>query len=500
MNYQAIQKLLEQNQIGQVHQQLVSQIKQWPNDHQAYYLLALLNIKVNNLDKAIAILEKCFSLKPLPHYLIEKAKLKFFSNHPLAAKTALKQVCIADLDDAALIDTCGNLWLRLNDYQKAAECFGRAYQLAPEQPSISLNFAICEKMQGNIDSAVSVLKDLTTRFPAFTKAQVGLSEVSDKHEAHSRVDILGKLISQFPERSFERYDLLHALALEHEKLNDSNQAWHHFEQSKKALSPTLVFDINAYQHFVDEVMRLSTTDIGFAAMTDIEPIFVVGMPRSGTSLTEQLLGQLENLRALGESTALPQYLGFSANYLNNVEMLKQEYRTGKACQDYRAQLIELAETKRTIDKLPFNFLFIGLLSKAFPKAKFIFVHRNSDDTVIANFRQHFQPNSPFHQYSFDFQDCTLVTQSSERLRVYFEKLLPKQVASLSYEALVANPINELTRICEFIDEGYSTSMLDFYKTNYFSATASKLQLRKPLNREGITRYTPYKNLLAKAKK
>lgn len=496
MNYTALLDAIQKNQITPVHQQLVSQLKQHPTDHQAYFVLAQLNIKIQNLNKAEAIFAKCISLAPLPLYIIEKAKLALYLQKPLEAKQSLAMLDMASVKDAHLLDTCANLHLRLNQHQLAYHCFKAAYDKAPEHPNIALNYAICEKMMGQLENAEKRLTVLCEQHPSFTRAQIALSELTGKEQAQERIEALLALLPLQAENNLYHYDLLHALALEHEKLGDYEKAWHYFCESKQRIAIDAKFNPASFSTFMDNLRALTGKPIEFEPFTDIQPIFVVGMPRSGTSLTEQLLSQLPNIDALGELSAFPAYLNFTGDYASNWQNIIKEYQNGDACRAYRALYIQLAKGKKAIDKLPFNFMFIDILSKAFPNAKFVFVHRNPKDVVIANFRQHYQINSPFHQYCFSLSGCELATLQAERLRTTcFSDYA--QVTSLCYEALVAEPERTLNSLCAFLNEQFTPELLKFYKQDYFSATASKLQLRKPLNTDGINRYSNYKTFLAK---
>ncbi|QTH71416.1 tetratricopeptide repeat-containing sulfotransferase family protein [Pseudoalteromonas xiamenensis] len=494
LNYQALLDAIEQNKIKPVHEAIVSHLSQYPEDHVAYYVLAILNIKLRNIAKAIAILDKCLSIQPCSKYTVEKAKLLLFSNQPLQAKAILDAITPESTLVAVELDTIANMHLRLSQFASANVFFERAYNAASDNPNISLNFAINEKMRGNVEKAHSILVKLCKKHPAFIRAQVALSELSDSTSSQERIGELEKLLTQSSTIPQAQYDLYHALALEFEKLGELDSAWHCFNLSKVAVESLIGFDNATYVRFIEELKGATNTPIQFEAFDDIEPIFVVGVPRSGTSLTEQLLSHSDHFKALGELATFPQCLGVNNNLIQTLEALKQEYITGEACRRYREMYLSLSQGKRGIDKFPFNYLFVDILAKAFPKASFVFVHRDCKNSAIANFRQHYQPNSPFHHYSFNFEHCQLVTELADSLRLHFTNK-HQQVFDLSYEKLVHNPSEVLTDLCHFLNADFDPEMLNFHQKNYYSATASKLQLRKPLNQDGLSRYNGYIKLI-----
>ncbi|WMN59799.1 sulfotransferase [Pseudoalteromonas xiamenensis] len=490
LNYQTLLDAIEQNKIKPVHEAIVAHLSHYPDDHAAYYVLAVLNIKLRNIAKAIAILDKCISIKPCSKYTVEKAKLLLFSHQPLKAKAMLDAIKPECTSVAAELDTIANMHLRLSQFESASAFFEQAYNAASDNPNISLNFAINEKMRGNVEKAHSILVELCKKHPTFIRAQVALSELSGSTNSRERIDELETLLSQSNTNPQAQYDLYHALALEYEKRGELDAAWHCFNLSKVAVASLIGFDKATYVRFIEELKWATNTPIQFDAFDDIEPIFVVGVPRSGTSLTELLLSHTDHFKALGELTTFPQFLGVKNSLIQTLDALKQEYVTGEACRRYRETYLALSQGKCGIDKFPFNYLFVDILAKAFPKASFVFVHRDYKNTAIANFRQHYQPSSPFHHYSFNFEHCQLVTELADSLRLHFSNK-HQQVFDLSYEKLVNNPNEVLTELCRFLDTDFDPEMLNFYQKNYYSATASKLQLRKPLNQDGLTRYNGY---------
>ncbi|MFC3033617.1 sulfotransferase [Pseudoalteromonas fenneropenaei] len=491
LNYHHVEQLLIKNQLLEAHQQLVAHLKNAPQDHRAFLLLSKLHVKNRDLNKALAIIEHCITLSSMALYCLEKAKLLYFLNQPQAAKDALARATERHFD-ALDHDCAANLYLRLNQYQAAHQQFAKAYRLAPTQPEILLNYAISEKMCGNLDLATQLLNDCVSLNPNHYRAQLAYSEISPKTIAEDRIAQLNAILAQQQKvrntAPVAQQYLHHALALEYEKQGEFQSAWTHFSLSKAAVSQHSRFEKDAFQEYIASVKAQLNTPLNYEPYHDIEPIFIIGMPRSGTSLTEQILAQLVAVEGLGELTALAQYLQISPDFAHNTQQLQNAYQSSSVVERYHQFYQQLSKQQRGIDKQPFNILFADLLIKAFPNAKLLILNRNRFDTCIGNMRQLFQSSSPFHQYSFSFSDICAYYDGIDDLAQHLATHYPNQVSRVSYEMLVTEPQHTMTEICAFLGLQWHSNALNFHQTQYFSATASKQQLRQPLNSRSLGKF------------
>ncbi|MEJ6473496.1 tetratricopeptide repeat-containing sulfotransferase family protein [Pseudoalteromonas piscicida] len=482
-----IQQYIQQRQFQLAHQALLTRIQQDSSDHQAYALLAELNTVLGNLTKALKIYDKCINLSALPRYYLSAAKLALFTHDPLVAQRYITKLIGTKQLSAIEHDTLANILLRLNQYTDAGRHFQLAYQLSPHIPALALNYAMHLKMSGHIDNAKTLLEVLVKRTPNDAQCQLAYSELSPKHQATARIAELNTAITQQAAPA-ELQRLHHAVALEYEKQAQYSEAWQHFTASKQAISSLVSYIPEQITAYFQTLTALLNQPIAFAQCHHIAPVFVIGMPRSGTSLMEQLLATL-SLQPLGETSIVPQSLKFSHDYQSNTHNITRAYESAKVTQQY-AQFVTQAftATKRFVDKQPFHFLFVDLLAKAFPNAKFVVMKRDRTDTCIANYRQLYQTNSPFHGYAFRFADIQHMYDESYAFLHCAQHKHPAQIKIVSYESLVNHPCEVMTELCQFLDIVWQEDALQFYKKDYYSATASKLQIRQPLNNQSIGRF------------
>ncbi|WP_339143578.1 sulfotransferase family protein [Pseudoalteromonas galatheae] len=486
-SYNQIQSYIQQRQFQAAHHALVARINTNANDHHAYALLAELNIALGNLSKALKIYDKCLSLFPCAFYSLSAAKLALFTQAPLVAKRYILHL----LGNTQLLgsehDTLANILLRLNQYTDAGWHFSHAYTRSPHCPEIALNYAMHLKMSGELAQARTLLASLVQANPSNAKCQLAYSELTPVESAPTRITQLAtEITAQTTPLALQR--LHHALALEYEKQENYPKAWQSFIASKQAVSAEVSYSSKQMTGYFQSLGKLLDKPIDFAPEQTLAPIFVVGLPRSGTSLMEQILAQLL-LQPLGETSILPQALRVCHDYNSNIQHISRAYEEANAIGQYRLFSSQSVDgEQRFIDKQPFHFFFIDLLAKAFPRAKFVVMKRNRTDTCIANFRQLYQTNSPFHGYSYRIQDIQAMYDDTYTFLQDAAQKHPTQIKFVNYESLVEKPQAVMREVCRFLELDWQDGALHFYKQGYYSATASKMQIRQPLNNSSVGKY------------
>jgi len=490
-----IQQLLANKQLHDAHHLLVQRLKQNPEDHVCYFLLSEVNTAAGDINKAIKLLEKALNLAPLPIYHLALAKLYVLlgkvSNAAMHYQDALQT---ADFS-AADFDTLANIANRLGYYEDAFSFQKSAYQRNKYNPQISYNLAVSYKIHGLFDEAKSLLQQLTTQQPSFYQAHYSQAELNTDVESKLHIQKLQTLANK--EQSIIDQQLyFHSLALNYEHLNDYKNAFKYFVLSKQAIAYKLNYQATQHRYFCQKLITQSTQQVLESSDSEFSPVFVVGMPRSGTTLVEKILNQSSQLQGIGELNDIAQLIQHatqSARVIDS-EMLDKAYeseaiKTVLANYQQRAQL--LSDGLRSCDKQPFNFYYIDFILAAFPNAKIVCMQRDWHDCSIANFRQMYSPQSVFHHYSFTLEDIASFHQDYSALVSHFANKYPENVFLQSYEQLVAEPVKQTQKLYTFCDLSWQENCLTFYKNNAASATASKKQIRQPLNKNSIGSWQNY---------
>ncbi len=248
---------------------------------------------------------------------------------------------------------------------------------------------------------------------------------------------------------------------------------------------------------VDQLVESFTAEwrssVRIASNGSERPVFVVGMPRSGTTLAEQILASHPRVHGAGE---LPYWNSAADRYAASARAgaLSGESQCAaslpRLADDYLALLRELSpDAQRVVDKMPANFLYLGLIHSALPKARIIHLQRNPIDTCLSIYFQNF---GPVHSYANDLHDLAHYYAEYRRVMDHWRRTLPPgAILDVPYEELVQSPETWSRRMIEFIGLPWDARCLDFAGTARVVSTFSKWQARQPIHRASVERWRHY---------
>ncbi|CAM4005121.1 hypothetical protein PMAG_a3650 [Pseudoalteromonas mariniglutinosa NCIMB 1770] len=491
---QRVEHAINQGKLNDAHLFLISNIKQNPDDHFSYFLLAQVNIAAKDINKANKLLAKAISIAPVPVYFAHSAKLAVLSGQLLDAQLAIDEAIKHPQFAAIECDLIANVLTRLGHYQLALEWQSRAYQQAPKNPQICYNLAVAYKIMGQFSDAQQLLHRLIKQHPQNFQAHYSLAELNDSQQAKHHLQQLLSL-SESAKTPMQQQFLHHAIALNYEHCADYQQAFVHFTTSKQAISEHVKYDAQTHHQFCEQLITLSNDYKARSSDSNFAPLFIVGMPRSGTTLLEKIMNQSTQVHGVGELNDIAQLCQGKHAQVLSKHVLNEAYKNTKLpvqLSHYQQRIKQLvAPLLRSCDKQPFNFYYIDLILAAFPKAKIICMQRGREDSCIANYRQLYSPASAFHHYSYNLQDIDSFYQDYSDLINHFAAKHSANVMIMQYETLVSEPIKSTQQLYDFCDLPWQAQCLDFYQHLSPSATASKVQVRQPLNNKAIDYWRHY---------
>jgi tetratricopeptide (TPR) repeat protein len=278
-----------------------------------------------------------------------------------------------------------------------------------------------------------------------------------------------------------------------------DQAFAHAQIGNKLVAP--LYDRKTHERtfdsFIAHFTRERLSRLARSAETSDQPVFIVGMPRSGTSLVEQILashpqvhgaGELELMTATWAETV--RLLGARADaYPDCLDTLTPELATTLA-QSYLAPLTAAAPrgATRITDKLPLNFLHLGLISLLLPNARIIDCRRDPRDTCLSCYMALFEAGNDFKH---DLANTAHFYLQHQRLMAHWRAALSLPILTVSYESVVANPEVETRRMLEFLGLPWDDRCLSFHKTNRPVTSSSRQQVRQPLYASSVGRWKNY---------
>jgi len=303
-----------------------------------------------------------------------------------------------------------------------------------------------------------------------------------------------------------RITMSFALAEVYDKKKDFETAFHYLDQANKLADKTINYDVQAFSQKVDEHIALFTPEF-FRKQESIRPslrtpIFVVGMPRSGTTLTEQILCSHPKVFGAGELGLISQLTQLMSKVLktkkpypgclkNFTPHLREEgarfYLNGLESYDIDHPYV--------VDKMPHNFVHLGLISMIFPKAKIIHIRRDPRDTALSNYQQNFKARHGGLGYSFNLEKIACEINNYHRLMEHWRKVLPIPIFELTYEELVVDQDGMSRALLEFVGVEWSDAVRYFHKTERAVRTASVAQVRQKMYQTSTQKWRRYEKHL-----
>jgi hypothetical protein len=281
-----------------------------------------------------------------------------------------------------------------------------------------------------------------------------------------------------------------------EKEGKYEQAFEHFEKANRLLPGA--FDIEAFRVWVDSVIERFTPDV-FHARANLGsesslPVLVVGMPRSGTTLTEQIIASHGSAGGAGELTRVLLHAnahGYSKDIDGFIRALDALAPHGmrEIADDYIKLLrFHAPSALRVVDKYPHNFLYLGFVALLCPQVRVIHCSRNPADTCLSCYQR---PLNSAHSYSRNLTRLGLYYREYRRLMDHWNKVLPIQIHDLSYERLTADFESEVRKLVDFIGLPWDPNCLNFHKTQSTIRTLSQQQVRNPVYGSSVGRWRRY---------
>jgi tetratricopeptide (TPR) repeat protein len=313
--------------------------------------------------------------------------------------------------------------------------------------------------------------------------------------------LLEKSLTQSDLTQRERQQIHSVLGKLYDKSGAFDKAFENYRKSN-ALKQGL-FDLQNHIRFIDKLISVHSKEFMASASradtsTDL-PVFIVGMPRSGTSLVEQILashpavfgaGELDDIRQI--SVALPSLLGVSSPYPECLER-NNPHSLNKMVDRYVDRLREFSNNAAHItDKMPLNYLYLGLIDLLFPSARVIHIVRNPLDTCLSCYFQEFTTTN---SYAYDLESLGAYYKQYERIMEHWKNVLKIRMLEVKYEELVDDQENISRQIIDFCGLDWDDRVLRFYETKRSVATPSFDQVRQPMYRNSIERWKNYERHL-----
>jgi tetratricopeptide (TPR) repeat protein len=427
--------------------------------------------ELTRYDEAVACHRRAIALRPdnaMMHYLLGSATV--YAGDPHSGEAIFRHALALNPKLAIAWTGLGQVLRVLGQFEKAQVCFRRALELDSTLPYADTGLAFIGH-QADDEAQLERLHAHLVRpdLPVGIRIDAGFA--------------LGKLLD-----NADRFDeafpcFTTANALHRRQLIAAGQG----------------FDLAALRQQVDGLIAQCTPGL-YAAVEGSGnpsqmPVFIVGMPRSGTSLVEQIAASHTQVFGAGELRDVGSIAdALEAHARDCVAQELDPDLAGRLAGAYVAKLLSLGAGKaRVIDKLPDNILHLGMVGVLFPSARIIFCRRDPRDTILSCFFRKFDAEI---SWAYDLVDCGHRALEIERLAEHWRRVLPQRLLTIDYETLVGDLEGESRRLIEFLGLDWEPACLEFYKTDRPVLTASGWQVRQPLYTQSVGRWRHYERHLA----
>jgi tetratricopeptide (TPR) repeat protein len=429
--------------------------------------------------------------------------------HPERAVAQYQKAIASKPDYADAHGNCGNALLELNRLEESIAQNLLAIRIKPERFGSYNNLGVAYQALGRFDEATAAFERALALSPDEAPIHLNLANMTKFKPGDKRLPALQSLLDGIDALDQEQEIAAHfAMGKALADLGDHDMAFHHLQAGNALKRTTFAYDeaqrLAAMKHVADTFTpELFATHAGHGDSSEA-PIFIVGMPRSGTTLLEQVLashsqvfgaGELETFKdAIGQCARDQSKLrGAAPAYPELVDALSSEQITGMG-RIYTERLRTLAPgAPRVVDKMPLNFLFVGLIHLALPKARIIHIRRDPLDNCVSCFSLLFTGHQPF---AYELGELGRYYRGYQDVMAHWRHVLPPDVMiDVDYEALVGDLEKQTRRVLAHCGLAWEDGCRDFQDTKRAVRTASLMQVRQPLYRTSLGSWRRYEKHL-----
>jgi Flp pilus assembly protein TadD len=472
--------------------------KQFPNVLVIANLLGAVNAGLGRLEEAVASYSKALQIKP---------DYADAHNNLGVALDALgkSEEAVASYHKALQIkpdyaEAHNNLGATLNALGKSEEAvasYHKALQIKPDYAEAHNNLGGALIDLGKPEEAVSSLTNALRIKPDYAEAHRNLSTVKKYQDGDPQTHQMLELVERHNLSDEDRMHLNFALGKAHGDIGNHDKAFIYLLDGNRLRKEELKYEISSAQApfakirstFSEDVPTLDVLKESKGARGQ-QPIFILGMPRSGTTLVEQILASHSQVYGAGELALLGQSV-------NTVDWNSTQFSSDQLLsirESYLSGLTKIGAPEQYItDKMPLNFMLIGLIFAALPEAKLVHVKRDARATCWSNFRQYFSRKGT--GFAYDLQDVAKFYRMYIDLMAFWHEKFPGRIYDLNYELLTEYQEDETHKLIEFVGLDWEDQCLEFHKAKRAIRTASATQVRRKMYQGSSDEWRKYEKHL-----
>jgi tetratricopeptide (TPR) repeat protein len=386
---------------------------------------------------------------------------------------------------------------RLRD---ARACFAKVLKKSPRNVLALLGMGQIAAMEGRYGQAEAIYKQIIEIRPKMTNAWAALPGTRKMTNADGDWLTNAETLATSAIHPMEQVNLRFAMGKYCDDVSDFDRAFENYKRGNELLKTSAEdYDRKERSHLIDESIRVYSRDaiskIGATGSSSAKPVFVVGMPRSGTSLAEQIIASHPAAYGAGE---LPFWASLIATDASRIRETLSEAKRPQVAEEYLRILDGLsAGASRVVDKAPNNSDFLGLIYSVFPNAHVIYMQRDPIDTCLSCYFQQFLTGMNF---TLDLSDLVHYYREHQRIMAHWRAVLPSRfILDVPYEELVADQETWSRKMLDFIGLEWDARVLEFHANERQVTTASAWQVRQKIYKSSVSRWRNYEKFIGPLK-
>jgi tetratricopeptide (TPR) repeat protein len=466
-----------------------------PDDGTAWALLTETALRRGRPDAAIICANRAVAFMPKdPIGLILRAKCLFVSGEARAALDAAEAASDMIGNAPETQDALGAIFGLLGLHKKAKQFFLRAVAARPDVPQYLFNLAATERMTGALDEAEAHCDAAIARDRHYGLAHYLRSDLRIQTADRNHIEEMEALVGEGELARPGEVMLRFALGKEYEDLDQHDRAFDHVDAGCDLQHRSIMHDRTAEIAEIDRIIRTHTRtwiDAAPSGYLAAAPVFVAGLPRTGTTLVERIIASHPAMNSAGETSAF----GIEMHRaLKSTSSGGNPADIGKRYVDSVTAFRVPQQNARFVDKTLQNYLYCGLIHAALPGARIILVHRHPMDACWAIYKAHFQGKFSFSYHQIELAEYYLAYR---RLSRHWRATLPSEaLLEINYEDIVRDQSAESRRLISFVGLAWDDEVLRFHESPVPSATASAVQVRRPIYSSSVGKWRHHAERLA----
>ena len=501
-----ISQILNEGKLGIAEEKCREFLKQYPTNTYAMSLLSDIADRLGYFDDAEFLLESAVKLSPsdgelrMKYAMILRKKQKF-------AKT-MEQVnilCEKFPENLSYQAQKASEIMQNGDHKGAIDLFDDILKKNPYNFSILTSKGHAQKTLGESDRAINSYQTAYQVKQDHGEAFFSLANLKTYEFSKNELNIMREQLQRVDLTMRDKAYFHFALAQGCEAVGEYDEAFFHLDSGNKIKNKQSKYSIERMdkelQAQIDVCDELFFEKHGQGGHETKDPIFILGLPRAGSTLIEQILAshsmidgtlELPNILSMAQSLRGDDIYGKEGNYPKSMENLSLEKRIAMGERFISDTSMHRNEAPRFTDKMPNNFRHIGLIHLIMPNAKIIDARRYPLDCCFSMFKQLFAQGQEF---TYGLTEAGSYYKSYIKLMNHWDQVLPNKILRVNNEDIIDDLEGQVVKMLNFLELPFEESCITFYETDRSVRTASSEQVRKPINKAGMDRWKPYAKYL-----